>query len=379
MESKQLLSNGFHEDEEDVFWFIGTFAEGSDDCVEWSFYPPQQAWRVSQQYAYSKVAHVLWNSDNNMEFACSGASKSDVAAILEAYRLSKNVRSSNSSTRIDRAKVDQLVQQGLAPSVPIYSSTTTQKVLIKLMEWFFHRKALPYFAAAPLRLTSIYNFDLSTPAVAITIDDAPCRFRCRENSFMTRILELLKQYNAKATFMVVESFVKGHEEDLVRALREGHELANHGIFDASFKGVSPTEFEKAVDQCNATINSLQKQAGIVATSVPFFRAPHAYYTQEMETILHSKGMRNVMCDSYASCPIVQDSDKIADILLKQAQPGSILLIHMPEKGFRDWTLPAVEKVLQGLQQRNMQMVTLSELEDMSKVVPAQMGTKCKGQ
>ena len=358
--------------DEDNLWLIGTFAEGANDKVEWTYMPQDKALAVSQQMVPSRIAHVIWDSDGVMQFACSGTEKSDVAAILRAHQETPNP-SSNFVTSIDRFEVDQAVGKGLAPSVPVYSTEITQKALIKIMEVFFHRKAVTYFAAAPHRMTSIYNFELppgTPPTVALTVDDAPCRFRTRDNSHMPQVLKLLTQYDAKATFMIVESFVEGHEEDLVQALKDGHELANHGIHDDNFKGVAVDDFAKAVDQCNQTILDLQKQAGISNPHVPYFRAPHAYYTKEMEDVLHAKNMRNVMCDAYASCPIVQDADKIGDIITSQAESGSILLIHMPERGFRDWTLPGMEKTLRLLKEQGVRVVTLSELQALSKGSPS---------
>ena len=41
-----------------------------------------------------------------------------------------------------------------------------------------------------------------------------------------------------------------------------------------------------------------------------------------------------MCDTYACCPVIQDGDFIGKFLAKQAEHGSIIVIHMPEHGFR---------------------------------------------
>jgi peptidoglycan/xylan/chitin deacetylase (PgdA/CDA1 family) len=390
-------------------WLMGTLVEGRQDRVEWTWHNKEDVWDTG-----TNVAHVLWNSQGVMEFACSTNSPSDVAAILKAYEIKmesmeteqRGMPSSNhdgtsssikipqstitttATTIIDRDAVNQQVAEGSLPSVPPYSAPATQWALIQIMKRIFHRPSVSFFAAAPLRMTSLYHFETDHKnIVALTIDDAPCRFATLENSRMTQVLDLLKQYNnAKATFMMVHSFASqpAHEHDLLRALQEGHEFANHGIRDESFKNSSPDEFSQAVDQCNNLLVELHQKAGLITTTnehdnhnhnnrstIKWFRAPHSYYTQEMEDILQQKGMRNVMCDAYASCPIVQDSDAIAESILRQVQPGSIILIHMPERGFRDWTLPALEKVLQGLQERNITVCTLSQMEAMSLSVAQQ--------
>ncbi|CAB9507503.1 Chitooligosaccharide deacetylase [Seminavis robusta] len=371
------------EGEEESPWLVGTIVEGTNDSIEWNWLPPQNALYFAQ--SATTTAHIVWNSEGVMEHVCSASSNTDTAAIMKAYQqefgaMQKSDSSMSSTmTVIDRTQVNEEVEQGMLPAVAPYASQTTQYALVKIMEMIFYRQSVSFFAAAPLRMTSIYHFDTDENVVALTFDDAPCRFPTRANSCMTQVLDLLHKYgNAKATFMIVDSFArqKEHEPDLIRALQEGHEFANHGLKDESFKNCTPQEFSHAVDKCNATIKELQSKANLPNDSkevaVPYFRAPHAYYTKEMEIVLQSKGMRNVMCDSYGSCPIVQDSNAIADLLLRQAKAGSILLIHMPERGFRGWTLPAIEMVLQGLQKRGTKVVTLSQLQEISKKNPATM-------
>jgi peptidoglycan/xylan/chitin deacetylase (PgdA/CDA1 family) len=369
--SISFASESFAKQDDNEEWLMGTLV--GDMRVEWTWHKREDVWNSG-----TTDAHVLWNSQGVMEFACSINSPSDVAAILKAHEVARGTRggipSSVTQTIIDRDAVNKQVAEGSLPSVPPYSPPAAQWALIKIMKRIFHRPSVSFFAAAPLRMTSNYHFDTDQNVVALTLDDAPCRFSTLVNSRMTEVLDLLKRYNnAKATFMVVHSFAAQpvHENDLLRALKEGHELANHGIRDESFKNTSTDDFCQAVDQCNNLLLELQQKAGFDNNSnndnntIKWFRAPHAYYTQEMEDVLQQKGMRNVMCDAYASCPIVQDSDAIAESLLRQAQPGSIILIHMPERGFRDWTLPALEKVLKGLQERNTKVVTLSQLEAIS--------------
>ena len=41
--------------------------------------------------------------------------------------------------------------------------------------------------------------------------------------------------------------------------------------------------------------------------------------------------------------------------------GSIILIHMPEKGVREWNLEAIRLTLDGLLKCNLKVVNLTEL------------------
>ena len=55
----------------------------------------------------------------------------------------------------------------------------------------------------------------------------------------------------------------------------------------------------------------------------------------MSEVLKDRRLTNVMCDTYACCPVIQDGDFIGSFLGKQAEHGSIIVIHMPEHGFRE--------------------------------------------
>ena len=170
-------------------------------------------------------------------------------------------------------------------------------------------------------------------------------------SLLPQVLDLLTKYNqSKATFMVVSEFANRpcHQHDMLRLLREGHELANHGIRDVPMD-TYPTvqQFVTALDDANRVLTTLQRlafhddddddekvetrdaDAAINAgknndddankkneyenkaktndatmmtnkIGVKWYRAPQAKYTKLMEEGLAQRDMYNVMCDSYAA-------------------------------------------------------------------------------
>ena len=54
--------------------------------------------------------------------------------------------------------------------------------------------------------------------------------------------------------------------------------------------------------------------------------------------------------------------QVADIMLKQVQIGSVAILHMPEKGFRQGGLLALEFFLQGIQNKGWKCINLTEME-----------------
>src|SRR5512140_2847728 len=57
--------------------------------------------------------------------------------------------------------------------------------------------------------------------VYLTFEDGPT------DAYTPQILDILAQYNAKATFFVAGFQIKGHEAMLQREVRAGHAIGNH--------------------------------------------------------------------------------------------------------------------------------------------------------
>jgi len=299
----------------------------------------------------------------------------DVACILASYQqqqqqLKDHDKDGNLQVytqRVDREAIVQAAQDGDIPLVSPSRSLTEQWLLKRCMDAFFWRPSVRFFSAGPLRYASRCYWNVKDhPAVrgyvALTLDDAPCRFHSKYNSRLPEVLETLSAYKARATFMVVGNYINYHEHDLVQAIRQGHELANHGMLDRPYDKDSVEDFGAAVDECNQRIQALHEKAGRPDKKVKFFRAPHGRYTAQMQKVLASRGLENAMCDTYASCPLVEDGEYVGNALSRRAQDGSIILLHMPEKGFRDHTMLALKVLLKGLQHRQLRVVSLEMMQ-----------------
>eukprot|EP00429_Kryptoperidinium_foliaceum_P074221 CAMPEP_0176228950 /NCGR_PEP_ID=MMETSP0121_2-20121125/23540_1 /TAXON_ID=160619 /ORGANISM="Kryptoperidinium foliaceum, Strain CCMP 1326" /LENGTH=479 /DNA_ID=CAMNT_0017568263 /DNA_START=81 /DNA_END=1521 /DNA_ORIENTATION=+ len=82
--------------------------------------------------------------------------------------------------------------------------------------------------------------------IALTIDDAPCRSSDPQHSMMPAVLQLLREFDAQATFFLCTDYVRGHEAGLREAIRQGHEVANHCPEDRSYADETEAEFEAAL-------------------------------------------------------------------------------------------------------------------------------------
>ena len=84
-------------------------------------------------------------------------------------------------------------------------------------------------------------------------------------------------------------------------------------------------------------------------------------TPSMRAVVRNAGLRPVLADCYCDDFMHSDPEWIARTLLRQVKSGSIIIIHMPERGHWEHTLEALRLLLQGLRERQLLPVTLSQL------------------
>lgn len=358
-------------------WIVGLYSKDRDGIVLATFPDEEQA-RVAYENDPTR-SKVLWsvqgtNPPKRKLQACYTAPWDKKGLGVATLLLKKDgVDDDAVSQKRTLEAVQVALESGTVPFIPPSRSLTIQNATILSMKAFSGRKTVEFFSAAPLRHQSRCYFEHirqgtgdanRQKCVALTIDDTPCRFQDPESSELPRVRQLLKEYNAKATFMIVGSWcTEAHREDMISLLQDGHEFANHGMMDRSYE--FDTNFGTAVDECSKVICDLQTAASVDNVGVKWFRAPHGRYTQSMADELKTRNLTNVMCDTYASCPIVQDGDFIAQHLTKTCQDGSIILLHMPERHVRTWCLTALQGLLEGLKERDFKVTTLSEMSKLN--------------
>lgn len=99
-----------------------------------------------------------------------------------------------------------------------------------------------------------------------------CEGRLKENTFL--ILDMLREYNTKATFFVVAYNAKRHPE-IIRLIRdEGHELAAHGYHHNLIYLQTPKQFRDEINSAKKLIEDIAQE------EVIGFRAPSWSITRE---------------------------------------------------------------------------------------------------
>lgn len=205
----------------------------------------------------------------------------------------------------------------------------------------------------------VWEVPTNEKVIALTFDDGP------HEKDTALILDLLKQYNAKATFFVVGNKVERFPELVRREIAEGHELANHTYSHAYFgRNLSVNKFAKDLERAEDVIYA----AG--GKHCHLFRPPGGFYSDKLVETAKGNGYTVVMWSWHQdtkdwATPGVQ---KIVDRVLRNPRNGDIVLFHDYVEG-KSQTVQAMEMILPELQKRGFRFVTVSELLTYSKLKP----------
>mmetsp|Transcript_10513 Transcript_10513/g.23884 ORF Transcript_10513/g.23884 Transcript_10513/m.23884 type:complete len:516 (+) Transcript_10513:147-1694(+) len=250
--------------------------------------------------------------------------------------------------------------------------------------------------------------------IALTIDDAPCR-QSADQCLSKEVCKVLRKFDAKATFFVSAGFVEGKEDHVLELLKHGHDIANHAVWDCPYTGVGIDTFEQHLLHAESVCEDLRRRSressetsedekpmttsatlgaairsacsnapaeGTAAeekqsshqqadeatedaswTPVKWFRAPGGQLNSAMHEVIVRHGFQHVLGDCYANDAWVSDPQFIARMMVDNAMDGAILIIHMPERGFREHCLEALHSLLLGLKEKGLQAVTLNALHE----------------
>mmetsp|Transcript_17535 Transcript_17535/g.54779 ORF Transcript_17535/g.54779 Transcript_17535/m.54779 type:complete len:273 (+) Transcript_17535:496-1314(+) len=214
----------------------------------------------------------------------------------------------------------------------------------------------------------VVNYEMAAKVCALTIDDAPS-----DPALMHRTLDILKENGVRATFFVVEEFARDPErrETLERAVREGHELANHLVKDESPASYSEDEFREALAACDALLQDLVDDWA--DRSLRWYRPPHGYMARYMKRSLRDLRYVAALADVFPLDTEVRSPDWIVDFVKQQTKPGSILLLHAPDEREapngrhhrRQNNLLVLQRLLPDLKAQGFTVTTLSDLDKAS--------------
>ncbi len=184
--------------------------------------------------------------------------------------------------------------------------------------------------------------------VWLTLDDGPTP------AHTLVFLELLKRYDARATFFVVGERAEAHPHLITEILAHGHALANHTQTHprASFWCAGPGRIAGEIDACAETLRSAPDRPA------RYFRSPVGMTNPFVHPALARRGLALIGWSVRGLDTIARDPVKVADRIDRALRPGAILLLHEGQRVERDpeFNPRCLELVLQRLATRGYRCV-----------------------
>lgn len=192
------------------------------------------------------------------------------------------------------------------------------------------------------------NYNTKKPQVAITFDDGP------NSIFTPQVLQLLKQYQAKATFFCIGKHIEANSEIFKSLLNEGHVVGNHTYSHSYSFGFFGTE--KVTEELEQTNAIIEKFSGL---KVRLYRPAFGVTNPNIKRAITRLGLQSVGWSKRSLDTTGRDEKAVLKRVTKNLKAGDVILLHDTSEK----TIRVLEQLLLFLQEQNLKAVSIDTLFD----------------
>jgi len=175
--------------------------------------------------------------------------------------------------------------------------------------------------------------------IALTLDDGP------EPRSTPRILDILNQYGAKATFFVIGRKVESHPDVVKRIIRDGSEVANHSYSHLTLANLPTRQIAEELEKAGDIIEQ------VTGRKATFFRPPGGVFDRMVVVEAGRLGYRVVMWSNLGH----RGGSNLTESLLQSSFDGAVIMLHDNAA-----TVALLPTLLEGWKRKGYRVVTLSE-------------------
>ena len=193
----------------------------------------------------------------------------------------------------------------------------------------------------------------SRHAVALTFDDGPSPLQT------PKILALLQQFHAHATFFVMGCKVEKYPWLVKAMLRRGHEVGNHSFNHPRLTRSDQLTREREIETTRLDLDLLgcPREHGLI-------RPPYSAFDDRLISYAAHTGRQLVLWSIDSGDWKGLDTQAIVRNVLTRVRNGAIIIFHDDDEKSRadhKATAEALKVILPALQAAGYRMVTISEL------------------
>lgn len=194
---------------------------------------------------------------------------------------------------------------------------------------------------------------MSRKILALTFDDGP------NPEITLPVLDLLREYNAAASFFLVGGRITPETEPILRrAVAQGCELCAHSF---SHRDMTQLSAEEIRTEMLETEWRMISAAGVTPR---FFRPPYIAVSDAMFDLIPLPFIEGYGVRDYDAA--VTAEERITGVLQK-AKDGGIILLH--DSGENVQTVEALKRILPALRSEGYDFVTVSQLFAGKRITP----------
>ena len=165
------------------------------------------------------------------------------------------------------------------------------------------------------------------------------------------ILDLLDQYNAKATFFLVGIWVDKYPELVKEIYDRGHEIGNHSDSHPHMTQISESKMRQELSGMS------DKLEAITGERPTLFRPPYGDYNNAVVLTTRAEGYE---CVQWSVDSLDWKNRGVQDLITratKNVQPGDIILFHNDSQ----YILDALPTVLKTYQEQGFTLIPVGEI------------------
>ncbi len=239
-----------------------------------------------------------------------------------------------------------LTGMGFVVTIPYWSYA------LVLFVWFSLTVLGSFFIQWNYHLKSYHsNKDINENWISITFDDGP------NMEFTPRILEILKENKAKATFFCIGKHMEKYPALIDRIIEEGHTLGNHTYSHSRAFGFFGTS--KAVEELRKT-KSLIKELADNYTDL--YRPAFGVTNPSIERAVKRLGLKSIGWNIRSLDTTSRPAKTVLKRITSKVSKGDIILLHDTSEK----TIKVLERLLVFLQEKNLESVTVERLLNIDK-------------
>jgi peptidoglycan/xylan/chitin deacetylase (PgdA/CDA1 family) len=202
-----------------------------------------------------------------------------------------------------------------------------------------------YFIRMRFFIKSICSVKTADRWIALSFDDGP-------GEPTARVLDILKEEGAEATFFCIGKKIPGNEDLMKRITSEGHLIGNHSFshhtwFDLFSSRRMLTDIME--------MNRLTKD--VTGLSPKFFRPPYGVTNPNLKKAVMKGGFISIGWSVRSYDTMIKNRQRLLNKILSALKPGAIVLLHDTS----ETTVAILPELLKAIRNKGFQVVRLDKM------------------